>query len=539
MGGCDVTYNGTPVFQQGYYIPFKAGADLDAFMYENVANFGLTPAHSLDLFNQGEYLSLEGTVWTPPENPSSITIAGGPYGYHRSGWRFTRRFNENLSGSLIVGFKKATNFYQTGGRYNSFGVSGAFAAKPKPNAEITYVFYDHKADEGLIQFDRIIEPYLKLKRQVNFHQVTGKYLLEKDRELALKIYYQANHNFITDDSKTYKSRLKDYLSGTQADYSIKQDNHNFKLSAGAGYQRLGGVNSDDSKMTTLSVAGSDSISIDSVNYLKAIVRGRYNTIGSFNPAGTVTYSKIYQTLGRLTVSSGYYDYLPNIYANYYNVEVPYTIESGTVSNFYSYRPNNNIKSKKSVFASADLGYHFERPFNIGIGVTVERVFDDILQVTSESSFTFNTHPENISYNRAAIGGKVNYPITKYYCGSSGFSLFIYDPEEPRPGMRHSPKALIYTDGRMQLRNVLRDVDLTAAVQVHYVSGREYSGIVQTSNKSAINLDASFVIRFGAVEFKIIETNALDFIGGNSYDIWGDYLMPPGNVWWQLTWNFKN
>lgn len=539
LGGNNVIYNGTPVFQQGYYIPFKSGPDLEAFMYENVAEFSLTPAYSLDLFSQGENLGLNGAVWTPSDNPSSITVAGGPYGYHRSAWRFTRRFNENLSGNLIIGFKKGASYYQSGGGYKSFGVSGAFAAKPKPNAEIAYTFYDHKADEGLIQFDRIIEPYLKLKRQVNFHQVSSRYLLEREEEFSLKVYYQANHNFIVDDARTYSSRLKDYLSGTQADYSIRNGDNNYKLSGGACYQRLGGVNSDDSKMTTLALTASDSICIDSINYLLAALRARYNTIGDFYPAGTIAYSRRLNSIGELTLSSGYYDYIPDIYSMYYNIIVPYTISSGTIGNFYSYHPDNNLKSKKTVFTNADFVYNPERRFNIGICLTLERVFDDILQVTSESSFTYNTRPINISYSRATITGKVEYPLTKYYEGSSGISLFAYDPAEPRTGMKHSPKALAYTNGRIQLRNVLRDVDLAAAFQAHFISARDYAGLVQTSYKQAANLDASLVIRFGAVEFKIIETNVFDFIGGNNYSIWGEYLMPPGNVWWQLTWDFNN
>jgi hypothetical protein len=539
LGGSDVLYNGTPVFQQGYYIPFKTGADLDAFMYENVAEFGLTPVHSLDLFSQGENLGLVGAVWTPSDNPSSITVAGGPYGYHRSAWRFTRRFSENLSGNLIIGFKKGASYYQSGGGYKSYGVSGAFAAKPKPNIEIAYTFYDHKADEGLIQFDRIIEPYLKLKRQVNFHQVSGRYIFDKEKKLAIKSYYQANHNFIVDDARTHSSRLKDYLSGTQAEYSVSNEDNNYKLSAGASYQRLGGVNSDDSKMTTLALTASDSISIDSINYLLATIRARYNSIGSFNPAGTIAYSRQLNSIGKLTISSGYYDYMPDIYSRYYNIIVPYTISSGTIGNFYSYSPDDNLKSKNSVFVSAEYVYNPGQRFNIGIGLTLERVFDDILQVTSESSFTYSTRPINISYNRATITGKIEYYLTKYYLGSSGISLFLYDPSEPRAGMKHSPKALAYTNGRIQLRNVLRDVDLAAAFQAHYVSAREYAGLVQTSYKNAANLDASLVFRFGAIEFKIIETNVLDFIGGNNYSIWGEYLMPPGNVWWQLTWDFNN
>lgn len=539
LGGIDVTYNGTSVFQQGYYIPFKCGSDLESFMYENVAEFNLTRPHDLQLFNQGENLALNGAVWTPSDNPSSITVAGGPYGYHRSAWRFTRRFNNNLSGNLIIGFKKGSSYYQSGGGYNSFGVSGAFAAKPKPNAEITYTFYDHKANEGLIQFDRIIEPYLNLKRQVNFHQVNGRYLLEKEKELTMKVYYQANHNFIVDDARTYKSRLKDYLSGTQADYSNRNGNNNVKLSAGVGYQRLGGVNSDDSKMTSLGVTASDSIEIDSLTYLKANLRGRYNSIGNFNPAGTIAYSRPINPYGILTVSTGYYDFLPDIYSRYYNINVPYTMSSGTISNFYSYRPDNDLKSKKTVFSSADFIYKPERSFKIGIGLMLERVFDDILQVTSESSFTYSTRPININYDRASMTGKVEYPITRYYEGASGFSLFIYGPSEPRAGMKHSPKALIFTNGRIQLRNVLRDVDLAAAFQAHYISAREYSGLIPSSYKQAANLDASLIIRFGAVEFRIIETNVFDFIGGNNYSIWGEYLMPPGNVWWQLTWDFTN
>jgi len=539
LGGCNVLYNGTPVFQQGYYIPFKTGADLDAFMYENVARFYLTPVNNLDLFSQGENLSLNGAVWTVSDNPSSITVAGGPYGYHRSAWRFTRRFNENLSGNLIIGFKKGSSYYQSGGGYNSFGVSGAFAAKPKPNAEIAYIFYDHKANEGLIQFDRIIEPYLKLKRQVNFHQVSGRYMFDKEKELAIKSYYQANHNFIVDDARTYSSRLKDYLSGTQADYGIKKGDNNYKFSTGVGYHRLGGVNSNDSKMTTLGVAVSDSIDIDSLKYLKATLRARHNTIGGFYPAGTIVYSCPINYVGILAVSAGYYDFQPDIYSRYYNISVPYTISTGTIGNFYSYRPDENLKSKKAVFADVDFMYKPERRFNIGVGFTLERIFDDVLQVTSESSFTFSTHPININYNRVTLTGKVEYPLTKYYKGASGVSLFIYDPSEPRAGMKHSPKALAYTDGRIQVRNVLRDIDLAAAFQARYISAREYFGLIRSSYEQAANLDVSLVIRFGAVEFRVIETNVFDFIGGNSYSIWGEYLMPPGNVWWQLTWDFAN
>jgi hypothetical protein len=539
LGGNDITYNGTPVFQQGYYVPFKTGADLDAFMYENVAEFHLTPSYNLDLFNQGENLSLNGAIWTPTDNPSSITIAGGPYGYHRSGWRFSRRFNENLSGNLIIGFKKAASYYQTGGGYNSFGVSGAFVARPKPNTEITYTFYDHKAEEGLIQFDRIIDPFLQLKRQVNFHQVAGKYLLDDKRDLSMKAYYQSNHNFIINDARTYKSRLKDYLSGIQADYRVQRENHHYRLSAGAGYQRLGGVNSDDSKMTSLAVAGSDSMTIDSLDYIKSTIRTRYNTESKFNPAGTVAYSKNIDGINRLTASAGYYDDLPSLYNLYYNIVIPYTLSGITYDNFYSYRPNKNLKTKKAVFLSADYTYYPGEPLNFGLTLTLEKVLDDVLQVTTDSLFTFRTRPNNIDYNRLTVAGKVEYPLTEYFTGSSGFSLFVYDPSKPQAGMKHSPKALAFTNGRFQLKNVLRDIDLAAAFQAHYVSAREYSGLVQTSYKRAVNLDGSIVIRFGSVEFKIIETNMFDFIDGNSYNIWGEYLMPPGNVWWQLTWNFNN
>jgi hypothetical protein len=539
LGGSDVTYNGTPVFQQGYYVPFKTGADLDAFMYENVAEFHLTPAYNLDLFNQGENLSLNAAVWTPSDNPSSITVAGGPYGYHRSGWRFSRRFNENLSGNLVIGFKKSASYYQTGGGYNSFGVSGAFAARPKPNAEIAYTFYDHKAEEGLIQFDRIIEPFLQLKRQVNFHQVAGKYLLDDKRDLSLKVYYQANHNFIVNDARTYQSRLKDYISGIQTDYRVQREKHHYRLSAGVCYQRLGGVSTDDSKMKAAAIEGSDSTSIDSLDYIKGSLRTRYNTESKFGAAAALVYAKNVEAVGRVTTSAGYYDYLPNIYNLYYNVVIPYTLSGITYDNFYSYRPNNNLKAKKDIFLSIDYSFNPDRVLNCGLTLTIEKIFNDILQVTTDSLFTFSTRPWNIDYNRITFAGKVEYPLSKYFIGSSGISLFAYNPSQAWAGVKHSPKALAFTNGRFQLKNVLRDIDLAAAFQAHYVGAREYSGLVQTSYRRAVDLDGSIVIRFGAVEFKIIETNMLDFIGGNNYDIWGEYLMPPGNVWWQLTWNFNN
>jgi hypothetical protein len=539
LGGSDVSYNGTPLFQQGFYVPFRTGADLDAFMYENVALFYLTPAYNLDLFSQGENLSLNGAVWTPSDNPSSITIAGGPYHYKRSGWRFSRRFNENLSGNLIVGFKKSGSYYQTGGGYNSFGVSGAFAARPKPNAEVTYTFYDHKAEEGLIQFDRIIDPFLQLKRQANFHQLTGTYLLDDNRDLSMKLYYQANHNFIVNDARTYQSRLKDYVSGIQADYRLKREGHHYKLSTGVSYQRLGGVNSDDSKMKIAAIEGSDSTSMGGLDYIKGSIRTRYNTESRFSSAAVVVYGKNIENIGSLTTSAGYYDYLPNLYNLYYNIVIPYTLSGVTYDNFYSFLPNRDLKTKKDIFLSADYSNHRGESINYGLTLTMEKVYNDVLQVTDDSSFTFSTRPWNINYTRLTIAGKADYPLTKYFAGSSGFTLFAYDPSRPLAGIKHSPKALAFTNGRFQLKNVLRDIDLTAAFQVHYVSAREYSGLVRTSYKQAVNLDGSIVIRFGSVEFKVIETNILDFIGGNSYDIWGEYLMPPGNVWWQLTWNFNN
>jgi hypothetical protein len=73
LGGLDVAYNNLPVFQQGFYVPYRSGADLNTLMFENVADIKITSLSYLTLFSQGEVLSLKSMMWPSQSNPSSVT----------------------------------------------------------------------------------------------------------------------------------------------------------------------------------------------------------------------------------------------------------------------------------------------------------------------------------------------------------------------------------------------------------------------------------------------------------------------------------
>ena len=83
LSGLEAVYNGIPVFHQGFYFPFRRGADLNELMFENVSQIDITPLSYLDLYSQGQVLSLSSMVWPAIDNPSSISVARAPYGYSR------------------------------------------------------------------------------------------------------------------------------------------------------------------------------------------------------------------------------------------------------------------------------------------------------------------------------------------------------------------------------------------------------------------------------------------------------------------------
>lgn len=537
LGGLDAVYNGVPVFHQGFYFPFRRGIDLNVLMFENVSEIDITPLSYLDLYSQGQVLSLRAMAWPAIENPSSISVARQPYGYSRSAWRFSRWFSRNAAATFTAGFKESRGYYQSGTDYDGFDVAGSFALLPRPNSEIIYTFFQGKAKKEILQFDRVIVPSLRVNSVLNHHSLNGKYKASERSQFELNLFHQKNYGHLFDDTN-YHHRLRDFIWGGKAVVSFGCSKHNFTTEAGGQRHYVGGLESGEARSVTMGIVVSDSVAISQKQDLVVSARTRHNNINGFSFAGSGRYLHRLNSQLCINISAGHLDCLPDIYSMYFNHP---TIDMGETSLYdsYNFQSNSGLEYRKTVFATSGLDIDFEGKLSLFLNLAYEKVNNDILFITEGSSGIWFTTPVNVDYNRVTFTMNLDYFVTKYFKGSSGVTYFVYDPDSPLPGVKHSPNGLAFSSGELKFEGVLRDLDISGAYQIRYISSREYYGFILELYEPAVVLDGAIIVRFGSFEFRLIEDNILDYIVGNRYNIWGEYIMPPGSVWWQFTWNFEN
>lgn len=547
LPGLGIVYNGLPFFHQGKYFPFRSGADLNVLMFENIGFMDITSLDYLGLFNQGEVLSLQSSFWPSEASPSSVTIARGPYNYERAGWRFSRRFNEYAALTFTAGFKESSGLYGAGSDYDDFCVTGSFAYQPKPNAEFRYAFYQQKAKKGLLQFDRLINLMMRENHDQNYHTIEGKYLYDENLQFELDIYRQKNYSHLFGNDINYDFFLRDNIYGGKAAANYGRGIHNLRLETGAQKHHIVNTEADIliARLVTMGLILCDSISLTPEQNLVITSRLRHNNIDDFRLAASAKFGWRLNEKTDLSFAAGRLDYSPDIYSKYYSHPDIDSVDSEIIT-FYTYNPNHNLNSSRSHFINAKTKYDFNSSLSLVSGLTYEKVDNDIIPVTVDSSTVWHTTSKNIDYNRLTAAFDINYSITKYFKGSAGLTYFLYDPDEAAPNIKFTPAGMGRSTGMIKFTNVLRDIDISAFYQLRYLTAREYSGFITHESAEFFNIDqydavvvidGSINIRFGSFEFKICEENILDFIIGNDYNVWGSYQMPPGMVWWQFTWNF--
>jgi hypothetical protein len=543
LPGLGAMYNGQPIFNQGVYMPFRSGLDLNILMFENVSDFEITPVEYLGLFQQGEALSLKSMFWAPDSNPSSITVSQGPYDYDRSAWRFSRRFRENISAAMVVSFKNSDGYYGAGADYEDFGVAATFAYRPQPATEFNYAFYQHKAKQGILQFDWLIQPLLRQNSDLDYHQFKGKHIYSENINFELNLLRQKNYSHLFNTSEGYHFQIRDDIWGGSAAANLKFNDHHLKFEAGGHRHYVKSKGWISARSVTMGVVIKDSLAINQHHHVSLTGRIKHNNIDDYSLAGTAAFSWILNDRLTFKLSSGRYDKLPDLYSLYYKhppIEDP---ESDLISS-YSFIPDKNLESTKALFIASEAGYKLSPALMISASISAEKVYDDYVPVTAQNETNWNTTQKNITYKRLTSTIELDYAITKFFKGNSGATWFAYDPQEHSPGIEFSPSLTAYSVGELKFKNILRDIDIAGTYQLRYVSARYYHGFVSLIHeryryKEAVSLDGSINVRFGAFEFRLCEDNILDYLFGNQYNMWGNYAMPPGTVWFIFTWDFEN
>lgn len=542
LPGLSAVYNGFPVFGQGFYIPFRAGLDLNILMYDNVAKFGITPLSNLGLFYQGEELSLESTPWPSDSNLSSVTVAQGAYDYKETAWRFSRLLHENAGVTFTAGFKKSVGFYASGSDYNDFNVLGSFAWKPRPNAEIIYSFYQKKAKQGIVQLDRLIPTTLGSHNSELMHMLKSEYLATENLLLKANLFYQTNYNHIYDDeSQNYHLKYKDYIWGAALAANLKSAMHNFDFEIG---RRRHFIRIEESaKSLTTGILLGDSLAWDATQSFELRGRLNHNNLEKWKLAITAKFNQALGDKAAASLSAGVLDFEPDIYAMFFTLPTIVPSDQSIIAG-YDYQPNPELKAKNDSFAAADFNLSYAQWLKHEIKLTYENVNHDLFPAISGIDSVWSSTQRNINYNRFTLATGLDYSLTKYFTGSSGLAYFYYQPSRPLPQVKYSPVVLAYSRGEFVIREILRDIDLSGAFQFRYLSERDYYGFVslvtnQYKYKQAVVLDGSLAFRFGSFNFRLTEENILDFLTDNKYTTWGEYSMTPGSIWWQFTWNFRN
>ncbi len=543
LPGLNVTYKDIPVFHQGTYFPFRSGTDLSGLMFEDVSSFEITPMSYLSLFSEGEVLALNSMDWPAENNPSSLTVGRGPFGYERAGWRFSRRFTETIGATFTGGFEQSGGYYSSGANYDAFGVTGSLAWRVKPNAEIRYNFYQHKAKQGILQFDRLIAPTLRSNNDQNLHIIKGIYKYRDNLLFDFDFFRQKNYYHVFDNTAAYSYRLRDSIWGGQAAAHMSHYNHNLSLRIGGYRHYFSSDNPSAGRLVNAGLVIGDSIAVDSSKSLILTARSSHDNIDAFNIAGAARLNWSFDAKTGAKFSIGRLNNEPDIYALYFRFPAIIPSEHDLVSS-YNYYPNKNLRSRKLLFAGAGCDRKLADWLTVKPGLTLERVSDDLVPEISNNDTDWTSTQRNVDYKRMTFTLGLDYAFTKYFRGFSGFTYFLYDPSKILPRVKYSPSTLVGSYGEFKVEQVLRDIDISGAYQIRYLSGRDYIGMISIySEKYSYDpvfvIDGSLAVRFGVFEFRLTEDNILDFINGNEYSIWGDYFMPPGAVWWTFTWDFEN
>ncbi len=539
LPGAQAIYNGVPVFHQGIYFPFRSGADLNALMSDNVSEIEIAPLSYLDLFSEGQVISLNSTVWPSDNNPSSLTHARGSYDYERTTWRFSRKQGQSFGISFTAAFKQYIGYYQSGGDYDDFRISGTAVWRPSSNIELRYGFYQYKAKMGLIQFDRLLTPTRRTHNDLTHHTITALYQYSNSLFLIWDSYYQHNYNRVFDKTYDVSYRVRDGIIGTMVGAELTGERNKLSVKAGLQSQKLKDISSYEPTSASFGFLVNDSLAITEKQSFIASGRIKNNNKSDLDFSGTARY-RIYN----ITLSGGFHGSQPDLYAMYY---APPALEftNETYINSYTYYPDPDIEAKRTTFGAASIDLKILSDLSANLGVSYENVSNDLTPVTyAVDSVYFYSTQRNIDYDRLTLTADLSYGLTRFFTGSTGVTYFSYDPTEIFPGLEFSPSLLAYSRGQLLIPEVLRDIDISGAFQVRYYSERNYSGFIDDvfgliSYGDAIVVDGSLALRFSSFEFRISEDNIADFFVDNKYNLWGEYSMPPAVVWWQIIWNFDN
>lgn len=537
LGGAEITYDGLPFIAQGAYMPQRTGTDLNVLMFENLSSAKITSSGYLDAFSQGTVLSLKSAAWPPPSNPSSITVARGPYGYERTTWRFSKNFDPQLAATFGVGFKKSRGYYTAGADYDGFGVAGSLAGRIRSRARFHYQFYENKSDQGLLQFDRVVPPSGKMSRDIIRHQIhlempAGDIIMFSD------LLYQKNKSKL--DCPYYSSvywpadRMGLFSGG--AAFKIPRQ----KIRLVFGYDQREQLGFTESKaLEGLSLFASDSISISKSDLALLSLRWRHRKIAKSGGSIAIGYEKRGEDF-RLGIHSGYHDRDPDPFATIFESPVFSVNYSGTVEiSEYRIEKSRSLSPTGTRYLAIDGNIRLIEGIEADLSISLEKVSNDVYWHLSDSSGIWSARPNVIGYNRATFTAALNKAIGGFLNSSAGITSFVYDPAKTSFGEKHSPTIIGFAESDFTWKEALKNVDLNAVAQFRYVGRRYYYGFIQDSYKPAVVLDCGVGLRYSAFDFNLNFSNVIDFFATNEYKIWGEYIMPPASVWWVFNWRFDN
>jgi len=539
LGGQGVIVDGLPFYQQGLFVPQRSGPDLNAAMFENLAEIELTRLNHLDLSAEGMVLSLRTPAWPPATNPSSITVARGPYGYERTAWRFTKNFSRRLAATFCAGFKKSRSYYTSGADYDGFGVSGSLAGRVRRIGEFRYDFYENKSDQGILQFDRAVPPSARLKRDIIRHRLHIENVSRNGVTLFSDLLYQKNE---AKAGGLYLSPIAwpaDRFTMAAAGMDFAGGGNRLRMAvAYLGLRQSDGA-ADSEILRQYSILVCDSLHVSPVDDIRVAFRWRGRDPG--RSAGSVSfgYEKKREDF-RFGIHGGYHDSDPDPYAAYFRSPAFAVSYSGLVEiNEYRVETAPSLPLKSTAYALLFGGWNPREFLESDLSVSYERVSGDCYWRLVDSAGIWTAKPTPIDYRRAVITLSLGADIGGFFSSRAGMTSFVYFPRETEWGERHSPSLIGFAESKAIWKGALKDVDLSVQAQAHYCGCRRYYGFVSSSYGPFAAVDCAVGIRYASFDFHVIGSNLFDFITGNKYKLWGEYAMPPATIWWIFNWKFAN
>ncbi len=516
VAGTEITINDLPFVYNGLYRPYLVGTDLNAVPWE-IVNSIRAGNGNLDLSLGAPQHDL---------NRSDVELAGGPYGYDSSRWRFFRPFDQDTYAYFTLGFKKSSGyFFNTD--YDGYHVTGGLKRKILGGkAEID--LWKHRARAGLLSFDDLVQSISRQSRGVNRTEFRYSRTVILPLKVSIAGLFQRSAQTIT--GYVGEIKTKDDIGGGKGTLSYKRSDISVDLGAAYYNIRLYGLTNRRPSVNLFEYSANIDGNRDELDYAaKMAYEWNGADHGVFLPELRVSYRMRWQTIPFVSVLRN--RRIPDLNLLYFDDQVT-GLGAGETLDSYRFIGNSSLTMPINTSASAGVEVRFET-FDALLMISQKIVDNQIrLAYQADSTGEVDVSPANFDDDYIEMYGKIEGAYGPF-SGELAGSYRVWKDEYFSDGLEKGPAAIGF--GRISLLQqiFIPDLYFGGSLELRASSRRDYRSILIGYADGFAAFSGRLEFRYKDFTFWLNETNLENL---RYYALW-PYPKEPRVVWWGFRWRF--